>query len=95
MKRIKYAEKDIKKLLKEREMNWTYKNGFLRKTFQFDDFGAAFSFMTAVAFEAEKMNHHPYWKNVYNQVDIKLKTHDAKGVTGLDFELASICDRLA
>ncbi len=51
--------------------------------------------MTAVAFEAENMNHHPNWSNVYNRVDIHLQTHDTGGVTGLDFELASLCDRAA
>ena len=95
MKRIKYTDNEIKKLLKKRSMNWNYKKGFLVKSFQFESFRAAFSFMTAVAFEAEKMNHHPSWTNVYNHVEIKLKTHDAGGVTGLDFELASICDQLA
>jgi 4a-hydroxytetrahydrobiopterin dehydratase len=95
MKRKKLSKKKINKLLKSREMNWNYEKGFLKKTFEFESFTAAFSFMTAVAFEAEKMNHHPNWSNVYNRVDIHLQTHDTGGVTGLDFELASLCDRAA
>lgn len=95
MKRIKLSKKKINKLLKSREMNWQYDYGFLKKTFEFSSFTEAFSFMTAVAFEAEKLNHHPNWSNVYNRVDIHLQTHDADGVTGLDFELASLCDRAA
>jgi 4a-hydroxytetrahydrobiopterin dehydratase len=50
--------------------------------------------MTAVAFEAEKMNHHPDWSNVYNTLNIKLNTHDANGITQNDFDLAGIIDKL-
>ncbi|MEM8764006.1 MAG: 4a-hydroxytetrahydrobiopterin dehydratase [Bacteroidota bacterium] len=67
---------------------WTYDNGSLGKTYIFDDFKAAFSAMTRIAFECEAMNHHPNWENVYNRLAIQLNTHDAGGVTELDFELA-------
>ena len=50
--------------------------------------------MTRIAFEAEKMNHHPNWSNVYNSLSISLSTHDAGGVTDKDFELAKIIDHL-
>ncbi|BDS13876.1 4a-hydroxytetrahydrobiopterin dehydratase [Aureispira anguillae] len=52
-------------------------NNRLKASFEFDDFVTAFSFMTAVAFWAEKQNHHPNWSNVYNKVQIELTTHDA------------------
>lgn len=72
---------------------WTEANNQLSRTFQFNDFVAAFSFMTAVAFHAEKMNHHPNWSNVYNTVTIHLNTHDAGGiVTNKDRALAKAID---
>ena len=65
------------------------------KSFRFDDFNAAFAFMTRIALKAETMNHHPEWKNVYNRVEVRLTTHDANGVTQLDVELARFMDSLA
>jgi 4a-hydroxytetrahydrobiopterin dehydratase len=57
---------------------WKEENNQLQRSFEFNDFVAAFAFMTKVAFAAEKMGHHPNWSNVYNKVDIKLFTHKAK-----------------
>ena len=75
---------------------WTEKDNNLSRTFQFSDFTTAFGFMTKVAIEAEKMNHHPNWSNVYNTVEINLSTHDAGDiVTDKDWELAKIIDKLA
>lgn len=72
---------------------WTEKNNQLQKSFQFKDFTRAFSFMTRVAFAAEKMNHHPNWSNVYNRVEIALCTHDAGNtVTDKDQKLAKLID---
>ena len=74
---------------------WQEENNKLRKTFQFKNFSEAFGFMTRVAFIAEKMNHHPEWKNVYNRVEISLSTHDAGDiVTDLDRNLAQAIDKL-
>ena len=56
---------------------WNETNNELTRTFEFKNFIEAFGFMTKVAFEAEKMNHHPNWSNVYNKVSITLNTHDA------------------
>lgn len=64
-------------------MNWKEENNRLTKSFKFKDFIEAWSFMTKVAMEAEKMGHHPEWTNVYNTVDITLTTHD-KGNTITD-----------
>jgi pterin-4a-carbinolamine dehydratase len=61
---------------------------------QFEEFIAAFSFMTSVAIIAEKAGHHPNWKNVYNKVNIVLNTHDAGGLTNKDFQLAKAIDQL-
>jgi 4a-hydroxytetrahydrobiopterin dehydratase len=67
----------------------------IAKSFRFADFNAAFAFMTRVAMQAEKMNHHPEWSNVYNRVEIVLTTHDAGGVTERDVKLARFIDQAA
>ena len=67
----------------------------ITRSFTFDDFPAAFAFMVRVALLADKADHHPEWSNVYNRVAITLTTHDAKGVTHLDIELAEAMNKLA
>ena len=67
----------------------------ITKTFKFDDFNAAFGWMTRVALAAEKLDHHPEWFNVYSRVEVLLATHDAGGVTELDVKLAKIMDEAA
>ncbi|MCU0367485.1 MAG: 4a-hydroxytetrahydrobiopterin dehydratase [Cyclobacteriaceae bacterium] len=74
---------------------WKEENDKLKKSFTFKDFNEAFGFMTRIALIAEKMNHHPYWTNVYNQVTIELSTHDAGNtVTAKDRQLAIAIDEL-
>ncbi len=74
---------------------WEFIEGkYLYSVLQFNTFKDAFSMMTRIAFEAEQLNHHPEWTNVYNMIYIKLSTHDAGGVTEKDFELAKIIDGL-
>lgn len=67
----------------------------IKKEFKFEDFNAAFGFMTKVALMAERMDHHPEWFNVYNRVDITLSTHDAGGLTERDIRLAKFIDTIA
>jgi 4a-hydroxytetrahydrobiopterin dehydratase len=74
---------------------WTLAEGRLHKSFDFRDFVGAFGFMTRVALVAESMNHHPDWCNVYRRVTVDLSTHDAGGITELDFKLAARMDELA
>jgi 4a-hydroxytetrahydrobiopterin dehydratase len=74
---------------------WKVANGKVSKAFEFDDFVQAFGFMTKVAMEAEKMNHHPEWFNVYNRIKIDLVTHDVGGISNYDIKLAKTIDRLA
>lgn len=74
---------------------WKEENNALCRSFQFKNFSEAFAFMTRVALIAEKHDHHPWWSNVYNQVDIKLNTHTAGNVvTEKDRKLAAAIDKL-
>lgn len=65
------------------------------KTYKFKDFSEAFGFMARVALAAERMDHHPEWRNVWNTVEVVLTSHDAGGVTQRDVDLATIMDRIA
>ena len=75
---------------------WTYERDALAKTFKFGSFREALSFIVRIGFEAEDMNHHPDWTNVYNRVAIRLNTHDAGGkVTAKDVELAKRIQKIS
>ncbi|MGL3607474.1 4a-hydroxytetrahydrobiopterin dehydratase [Rhizobium sp. G187] len=67
----------------------------LEKHFIFRDFRRAFAFMAESALAAEHLDHHPEWFNVYRKVHVTLTTHDAGGITELDFKLALMMDRAA
>jgi 4a-hydroxytetrahydrobiopterin dehydratase len=68
---------------------WTCERDALAKEFKFGSFKEALSFMVRVGFEAEAMDHHPDWTNVYNRVAVRLNTHDAGSqVTAKDVALA-------
>ena len=67
---------------------WEYKDDAIHTSLEFENFKEAFSVMVRIAFEAEAMNHHPEWCNVYNELTISLSTHDAGGITEKDFKLA-------
>jgi 4a-hydroxytetrahydrobiopterin dehydratase len=74
---------------------WTVGQGKLHREYRFADFIAAFGFMTGAALVAQAMDHHPEWFNVWNTVRIDLSTHDAGGITALDFKLARAMEDLA
>jgi 4a-hydroxytetrahydrobiopterin dehydratase len=74
---------------------WSLRAGKLHRDYTFSDFVAAFGFMTAVAHAAEALEHHPEWFNVWNRGTVDLNTHDAGGLTELDFSLAARMDALA
>lgn len=65
----------------------------LQKSFTFTNFNEAFGFMTRIALEAERLDHHPNWQNVYNQVDISLSTHVCGSISQLDVRLAHFIDK--
>jgi 4a-hydroxytetrahydrobiopterin dehydratase len=74
---------------------WTLKAGKLHREYKLKDFVEAFGFMASCALVAEKMDHHPEWSNVYNNVVVDLTTHDAGGITENDIKLATAMERLA
>lgn len=89
MKTIKLSESAIEKKL-ENLPDWEFYDNALHTDFEFDNFKDCMSAMNRIAFECEALNHHPEWTNSYNTLDIKLTTHDAGGVTELDFKLATM-----
>ncbi len=74
---------------------WRLQGGKLRREYRFDDFSAAFGFLSRVALLAEKRNHHPDIWNSYRQVVIELMSHDAGGVTEADLEMAAAIQALS
>ena len=89
----KLSEEEVQERLKSLP-NWSLTQGKIRRELEFPNFVEAFGFMSRLALVAEKMDHHPNWSNVYNRVTIELETHDAGGLTELDFELASVAEAL-
>lgn len=83
----KLSERTIEERLDKME-GWEYKDGAIEAAFKFKNFREAFATMTKIAFECEAHNHHPEWTNVYNNLHIRLNTHDAGGITEKDFRLA-------
>jgi 4a-hydroxytetrahydrobiopterin dehydratase len=75
-------------------LEWEYYDNALHTDFEFDNFKDCMSAMNRIAFECEVLNHHPEWTNVYNTLDITLTTHDADGVTELDFKLAAAINKI-
>lgn len=76
---------------------WSHETGrdSIQKTFKFKNFNRAFGWMAQVALRAEKLDHHPEWRNVYNTVEVTLVTHDVEGLTALDVALATFMDSAA
>lgn len=94
MSREKLEREAIKEAMSGLE-GWTLSGdgNSIRRVFTFKNFSEAFAFMTRVAMAAEKLDHHPDWKNVYKTVDVTLNTHDAGGLTALDLKLATKMNR--
>jgi 4a-hydroxytetrahydrobiopterin dehydratase len=88
MARKKLTDDEVRTALKELS-GWEVKGGKLHKTFKFDTFAGAIGWMVAVAFHADKADHHPTWSNTYNKVQVDLATHDLDdAISNLDVELA-------
>ena len=84
----KMSDTDLAQLL---ENGWERVDGrqAITKKYVFGNFVEAFGWMTRAALEAEKIDHHPEWFNVYNRVEVWLTTHDAGGITQRDTDLAA------
>ena len=93
-RRIPLSSAEIESRLQELP-GWAYETNALECWFVFADFSQAFGFMTRAALAQEKYDHHAEWWNVYNRVKVRLNTHDAGGVTELDFTLAKLLDAAA
>ncbi|MEN9226977.1 MAG: 4a-hydroxytetrahydrobiopterin dehydratase [Thermostichus sp. HHBFW_bins_43] len=91
---VKLSETEINTKL-DNLPGWSLESGKLHRQFQFGSFVEAFGWMSSVALVAESMGHHPEWSNVYNRVRVDLTTHDAGGITELDFTLAQRMSELA
>ena len=87
------SEKEIFDFL-QNQTEWKLNNNKLERDFTFKSFVAAFGFMSQVALEAEKLNHHPQWTNVYNKVNVVLSTHDLNGISHLDLKLAQKINKI-
>ncbi len=75
---------------------WSIKDGKLHKTYKFPSFATALGWMVTVGIEADKMDHHPEWSNVYNRVTVNLVTHDlGNAISNLDIALAQKMEKLA
>lgn len=88
------SESEVTEYLTLHLKEWSLKKNTIKRDFKFKTFVEAFSFMTAIALEAEKLNHHPDWSNSYNRVSIGLTNHQANGITQLDFDLATTINRI-
>jgi 4a-hydroxytetrahydrobiopterin dehydratase len=93
MKVSKLDSRQIEERLAE-VAGWVLQDEKLHRSVQFENFIAAWGFMSQVALLAEKMDHHPEWSNVYGKVEISLTTHDAGGISSRDFELADSINAL-
>lgn len=90
----KLSDAEVHEKLKDLP-GWEITDGKLTREFHFANFVDAFGFMTRAAIEAEKMDHHPEWFNVYNKVTVQLTTHEADGISTRDFSLAHIMTEMA
>ncbi len=86
-------EKNIQLFFSKNKWNFIDNDKKVNKLFNFKSFSEAFSWMTEVAFEAEKIDHHPDWTNIYNKVDVTLTTHDQNDITSKDLSLAEIMEK--
>ena len=90
----KLDQEQIKAALENLD-GWIGAGDWITKEFQFENFRDAMSFMLRASYEAEELNHHPNWSNVYNRVKVELQSHDESGVTERDVELAGRFNKLS
>ena len=86
------SKSEVENKLNLLSKNWVVKDNMLFAKFKFTTFDDAFDFMKLVSEKCKDLNHHPKWTNVYNQIDVELFTHDLRGLSHSDFELACFMD---
>jgi 4a-hydroxytetrahydrobiopterin dehydratase len=94
MKTPRLSDEEAKTRLSELP-GWALADGKLHREYKFGGFAEAFGFMSTCALVAQKQDHHPEWFNVFDRVVVDLTTHDAGGVSALDFALAAEMERAA
>lgn len=87
----KLTESELQKAL-ENLPGWNYTEGAIEKKYTFADFNEAFAFLARTALLSEKMNHHAEYAGVYNQLTLRLSTHDADGITQKDLDFAKAAE---
>jgi 4a-hydroxytetrahydrobiopterin dehydratase len=88
------SQRELEEKLEQLKPNWRLEGGKLYRRLEFRDFVECFSFMVKVALEAERMQHHPEWLNVYNRLEIWLTTHDLGGISTYDLYMAERIEEL-
>ena len=73
---------------------WSLDQDAIKREWIFKDYSEAMDFINMVAVIAENQNHHPQLFNVYNHVSLRFNTHDAKGITEKDIDIARDFDNL-
>lgn len=91
---MKLSDSEVEERLRDLT-EWQRTGDEISREFLFKNFMQAFGFMASAAIIVEKLNHHPTWSNTYNKVKVTLTTHDAGGLTDLDFQLAASLDEIA
>ena len=94
MARTKLSDAEIQAALADLP-GWSVQDGKLHKVYKFDSFAAAIGWMVSVAVYADKIDHHPEWRNVYSRVWVDLWTHDLEAISGRDVDLARYMNQLA
>jgi 4a-hydroxytetrahydrobiopterin dehydratase len=95
MSRKKLNQDDIQQALTDLP-GWSVKEGKLHKQYKFNSFAQALGWMVTVGIQADKMDHHPEWSNVYNRVEVSLVTHDMdNSISSWDVELARFMEKTA
>jgi len=89
-----YSEPEIEARLKASLPHWFFKDGFICRKYRTHGWKGTLMVINAAGHLAEAAWHHPDIAATYNSVEIRLQSHDAKGITDRDFELAKKIEEL-
>jgi 4a-hydroxytetrahydrobiopterin dehydratase len=77
-----------------RTSGWQVDGDGLFKRFEFPNFAESLAFVNKVGEIAEAADHHPDITFGWGYAELRSKTHDRGGITGVDFDLVRKIDRL-